>query len=837
VSELEQTRDDHQQESARAAAPPHVSSQFGDLRNFGVLPSLSILLVASMWVQPWGAACAEEPATLPHVLTAVPGSPVVIDDGFWAPKLKVWREVTIPDCFAKFERDGALANFDKVRDGTGGRHGGPPWYDGLIYEMICASADFLSCHSDPALETRLDAYVERIAAAASKDADGYLSTYTQLVEPTHRWGLGGGNDREQHDVYNAGALVEAAVHYYRATGKDRLLRVAVKLANHMADVMGPPPKKNVVPGHALSEAAMVELYGLFRHEPRLKARMPVPVDEGRYLKLAEFWIENRGHHAGRQSFGAYDQDDKPVLEQRSIEGHAVRATLLWAGVVATGIENGRGDYLAAARRVWENLVARRMYVTGGVGAVAAIEGFGRDYELPNNGYLETCAAVGAGFFHQNMAMAFADARYADELERVLYNGALSGVSLKGDRYFYDNPLVAVAGRTRWSWHACPCCPPMFLKMMGELPGDIYATDSDGVYINQFVGSRTTITAKSTKIAMRQATRYPWDGEIALEVDPDRPIELALYIRLPSWCAEPRISANSEALPAFERVRGYACLRRIWKPGDSVRVSLPMPVERVEASANVRANTGRAVIRRGPVIYCFEAEDNRGHVGDLVIPVGTQLTPEFRPDWLGGVTVARGKAAVLEPRRADVADRRVCDIDVTAIPYFANANRQLGAMMVWIAGSPDQARQSSLASRAKASASHCNPSDTLTALNGQVEEPAASDDSTIRRFTWWDHRGTKEWVQYDFTRAERISAVDVYRWDERRLKAHCRAPTSWRLLYRTVDGWAPVSGAGVYRTEIDRFNRVTFSAVETKSLRLEAQLQPGWSGGILEWRVE
>jgi DUF1680 family protein len=808
-----------------------------DIRRYGFPSSFSILVMACLWAQPSGALCAEEPVAVAHVLTAVPGPRVVIDDGFWAPKLKVWREVTIPDCFAKFERDGALENFDKVRDGTRGSHGGPPWYDGLIYEMTRASADFLACHSDPALEARLDAYIERIAAAAAKNADGYVNTYTQLVEPTHRWGLGGGNDREQHDVYNAGALVEAAVHYYRATGKERLLRVAVKLANHMADVMGPPPKKNVVPGHALSEEALVELYRLFRQEPDLKARMPVPVNEGRYLKLAQFWVENRGHHEGRQSFGAYDQDDKPVLEQRSIEGHAVRATLLWAGVVAIGIENGRGDYLAAARQIWENLVGRRMYVTGGVGAVAAIEGFGRDYELPNNGYLETCAAVGAGFFHQNLAMAFADGRYADELERVLYNGALSGVSLKGDRYFYDNPLVAAAGRARWSWHACPCCPPMFLKMMGALPGYIYATGSDGVYINQFVGSRTTITSKSTKIDLRQTTRYPWDGEIVLQVDPERPVELALYVRLPSWCAEPRISVNSEARPAFERVRGYACLRRIWKPGDSVRLSLPMPVERVEPGPNVRANTRRAAIRRGPVIYCFESEDNTGHVGDLVIPVGTQFTSEYRPDWLGGVTIVRGKATVLEPRHAGATVRRARDIDVTAIPYFANANRQPGAMMVWMAGSPDRARGHNLASRAQASASHCNPSDTLSALSGQVEEPAASDDSTIRRFTWWDHRGCKEWVQYDFARAEKVSAVEVYWWDERRLKAHCRVPASWRLLYRTGEGWAPVTGAGTYGTEIDRFNQVTFSPVVTESLRLEVQLQPGWSGGILEWRVE
>jgi DUF1680 family protein len=798
---------------------------------------LAALLLAGTAFRPGALAWAEEPAAASHSVDAVSGRYVVIDDEFWAPRLKVWRDVTIPDCFAKFEKDGALANFDKVRDGAGGEHAGPPWYDGLIYEMIRASADFLTIQRDPALESRIDGYIERIAAAAAKDPSGYINTYTQLKEPTHRWGLNGGNDKEQHDVYNAGALVEAAVHYYRATGKDRLLRTAVKLANHMADVMGPPPKQNVVPGHALGEEALVKLYELFRREPGLKPRMPVPVDEGRYLKLAEFWIENRGNHEGRQSFGAYDQDDGPVLRQESIEGHAVRATLLWAGVVAASRENRRDDYLAAARRVWGNLVRRRMYVTGGVGAVAAYEGFGRDYELPNTGYLETCAAVGAGFFHENMALACADARYADELERVLYNGALCGVSLGGDAYTYENPLLATGDRRRWAWHSCPCCPPMFLKLMGALPGSIYAQDPGGVYVNLFVGSRAALAIGGTEVKLRQVTHYPWDGEVKLLVEPKGEAEFAVSLRLPGWCTEPRLRVNSEPVVAFERVRGYARIRRRWKPGDSIELSLPMPVERVKADPEVRADVGRVAIRRGPVVYCFEAADNDGHVRDLVIPPGRRLSAEYRPDLLGGVVVVKGTAAVIQPRRPDAVDPGVRDIDVTAVPYFANANRRPGVMMVWMAESSDKARRETLASRATASASHCNASDTLTALNGQIEEPAASDDSTIRRMTWWDHRGTTEWVQYEFGHAERISSAEVYWWDERRINAHCRVPRAWRLLHRTADGWVPVSGVGTYGTELDRFNRVTFDPVETRALRLEVQLQPEWSGGILEWRVD
>ena len=784
-----------------------------------------------------------------HRVAPVPIQQVVIQDDFWSPKLKVWREVTIPDCLAKFENDGALTNFDKIRDGIGGEHGGPPWYDGLIYEMIRGCADFLASERDPALEARLDGYIERIAAAAAKDPDGYLNTWTQLKAPTQRWGLNGGNDVEQHDVYNAGAMVEAAVHYYRATAKTRLLQVATRLANHMADVMGPPPKKNVVPGHSLGEEALVKLYLLFRERPDLKSRMSVPVDEGRYLKLAEFWIENRGNHEGR-SFGRFDgtyaQDHKPVLQQDTMEGHAVRATLLCAGLAATANANGRQDYLDAARRLWENMVQRRMYVIGGLGAVAGHEGFGPDYVLPNNGYLETCAAIGAGFFHHNMNLALADARYADELERVLYNAVLPGVSVQGNTYFYENPLEAGPKRARWAWHGCPCCPPMFLKIIGALPSYIYATDNSGIYVNLFAGSRATLILNGVKVMLQQTTRYPWDGALRLSVEPEREMEFGVYPRLPAWCGEPQIRLNGTLVAAVERVRGYARLERKWRRGDVVELTLPMPVQRLKAHPKVEADVGLVALQRGPLVYCLEAVDNGGHVGNLVIPPEAQLRAEHRGDLLGGVTVIRGPA--LAVHRVEWPDRLylpsasvpgITNTDFTAVPYFANANRQPGEMKVWMAETVLKAQplpSSTLATRAKPSASHCWQSDTVLALNDQIE-PSASDDTNIPRFTWWDHRGTREWVQYDFDDPAKVSAVEVYWWDERRIKANCRVPQSWRLLYQFGDGWKAVTGASNYGVEMDHFNRVTFDPVETKALRLEVRSQAGWSAGILEWKVE
>lgn len=638
-----------------------------------------------------------------HRLSAVPIQQVTIDDEFWSPKLKVWREVTIPDCFTKFENDrgGAFNNFDRVRDGKLGNHAGPEWYDGLVYEMIRASADFLAERPNPALEKRLDGYIERIAAAAAKDPDGYLNTWTQLMAPEKRWGLNGGNDVQQHDVYNAGALVDAAVHYYRATGKARLLAVAVKLANYMADVMGPPPKKNIVPGHSLGEEALVKLFLLFRDNPKLKSEMPVPVDEQRYLKLAEFWIDNRGTHDGRANFGLYAQDDRPVLQQQTIEGHAVRATLLSTGLVSAAMAAGRDDYLAEARRLWENMVDRRMYITGGLGSSADQERFAADFELPNNGYLETCAAVGGGFFHHNMNLAMAEARYADELERVLYNGVLCGVSLKGDSYFYENPLDARASHRRWSWHPCPCCPPMFLKMMGALPGLIYAQDKDGVYVNLFIGGRATLAVTGTKTELRQTTRYPWDGEVKISVTPEREAEFVVNVRLPAWCRDPAIKVNGKPLANIERASGYARLRRQWRAGDEISLSLPMPIERIKANSKVASDAGRVALQRGPIVYCLESIDNGGQVRNLVIPPDAELRHERRADLLGGVTVIKGAALTVhradEPSKLYSAAARPEKIGFTAIPYYANANRAPGDLLVWINDDLDRAKPTANAS--------------------------------------------------------------------------------------------------------------------------------------------
>lgn len=650
-----------------------------------------------------------------HKLTPVPIKQVVIDDEFWSPKRAVWQQVTILDCFRKFETDrgGAFNNFDKVRAGQTGGHAGPPWTDGLLYEMIRGASDFLMNHPDPALENQLDGYIARITAAAAVNPNGYINTYTQLDEPGHEWGFNGGLQIWQHEVYNLGALVDAGVHYYRATGKTALLLAGVKIANYMAEFMGPPPKKNIVPCHPLPEEALVGLYQLFQDQPTLKTSLTLPVHEDSYLRLAEFWIENRGNNTGkpdweknrqlaeqavrkqdygtgRPSWGAYAQDDAPVFEQQDIHGHAVRATLLCAGIAAAARVNDRDEYRKTAVRLWENMVYRRMHISGGVGAYANEEKFGPDYTLPNDAYLETCAAVGAGFFHHNMNIAFGRARYADELERTLFNGSLAGVSLKGDTYFYENPLECDTSRARWTWHECPCCPPMFLKLMGAMPGYIYATGADGIYVNLFVGSRASVEINGTPVTLKQSTKYPWNGSVRVSVEPASPAAFDLMLRIPAWCTGETVSLNGQRIPSDQRLRGYLRINRKWQAGDVVELEMPMPVRKVRANPAVQADIGRVALMRGPLVYCVESTDNAQSIRALSIPAAASFSTDFREDIPGGVMAIKTTAndnSQMEKRNelyfssAPPAVPRPAQL--VAIPYYANANRGPVDMAVWL----------------------------------------------------------------------------------------------------------------------------------------------------------
>ena len=620
----------------------------------------------------------------PRRLREVPYESVKVDDSFWAPRQRLLREVTVREVFSRFEGvdGGAFRNFDAVREGRKGEHVGAPWFDGLIYETICGASKLLALSPDAELDARLDGYIERIAGAQAAGPDGYLNTNTMLLFPEKRWGENGGNIRWQHDVYNAGCLVEAAVHHYRATRKRTLLDVAVRFADHMCAYMGPAPRKNIVPGHPLPEDAFVELYRLFRQHPELRVAYP-DAREKKYLSLARFWIENRGNHRARESslpdLQEYAQDHLPVLRQKEAVGHAVRATLLYTGMAALGHETGDDRFLRAARELWKDVVTRKMHVTGGVGAMHEEEMFGPDHFLPNNAYLETCAAVGMAFWNHRMTIAWADAAFADVFERALYNNVLAGMSLDGRRFFYQNPLESAGGHHRWAWHDCPCCPPMFLKLVGGLGGCIYAQDDRGIYVNHYVGGSAAIAAKGFTATLRQVTRYPWEGRVEMTLDIPEPFEFSLNIRIPGWCRRYTVGLNGRAEPGAGRVRaGYVELRRKWKQGDRVLLDMSMPVTLVEANPYVEADRGRVAIQRGPIVYCLEGVDHAEDLAVIRLPRDPVLRHEHAPDLLGGVDIVKGRAEN--------------GIPFTAIPYFAWDNRAASAdrdvtpsnpMKVWI----------------------------------------------------------------------------------------------------------------------------------------------------------
>ena len=649
---------------------------------------------------------------------------VRIEDAFWSPKLETWRKITANDVLDKFEgkytpfpgwddtRD-AFRNFDRVAEGQRDikQHDGPEWYDGLVYESIRGIADFLAGHPNKEMEKRIDGYIDRIYAAQQTEPTGYINTHTQLMENDHRWGDNGGLLRGQHDVYNAGMLIEAGVHYYQATGKTRLLEIATRFANYMADYMGPEPRKNVVPAHSGPEEAVMALYWLYKNEPELKDKLSIPVRESDYYDLVTFWIENRGHHCGyplwgtwgyrksekwikdacyhqtefgphsRPCWGEYSQDSIPVLEQKTIEGHAVRATLMATGLAAAALENQSPQYIETAKRLWENMAGKRMFITGGVGAIHEDEKFGPDYFLPTDAYLETCAAVGAGFFSQRMNQLTCNARYMDEVERILYNNVLTGVSLSGDKYTYQNPLNTDKP-DRWEWHVCPCCPPMFLKIMSAMPSYIYAYQGDNIYVNLFIGSEVRIPIdKNNSVRLKQLTSYPWHGAVSIQVNPDKAGTFSIKVRIPGWAqgtenpyglyqsnlkAPVKLKVNQKDI-LLRIVDGYAEISREWKKGDHNELELPMQPRLITASEAVKDLRGQVALASGPVIYCFEDADNP-ELPTLTLQPQTPLELSHDNDLLHGVNIIKCQSK----------------IPAKAIPYYAVANRKEShSYKVWI----------------------------------------------------------------------------------------------------------------------------------------------------------
>lgn len=611
-----------------------------------------------------------------HVqLRPVPLTAVTLDDQFWAPRRHINHTVTLPSQFDHLETSHRLDNFRRVSGKLDRPFEGPIFNDTDVYKWLEAASWTLATENDPELERMVDVAITEIEDA--QQPDGYIHSYFAL-KPDERWT----NLRDLHEMYNAGHLIQGAVAHYRATGSTRLLNVARRFADLICDTFGPEEqgKRVDVDGHEEVEMALVEL-----------ARA---TGDDKYRRQAQFFVDVRGR--GVIGGRPYHQDHVPLRELSTMDGHAVRAVYYTTGAADLYAEGGEQAIRDALRRMWQNMVTRRMYVSSGIGARWEGEAFGKDFELPNErAYTETCAAIGSIMWNWRMLAVEGEARYADLIEQSLYNGVLPGLSLDGQEYFYQNPLEDDGKHRRQPWFGCACCPPNVARLLASLPGYFYSVSESGIWTHLYAEGQAEVELPDGNVVrLRQQTLYPWDGEVVIGVNGEG--TFSLFLRIPAWCEEgAAVFVNGSPYEAQVTPGTYVELRREWRPGDSVRLALPMPVRRVECHPYVAENCGRVAIMRGPLLYCVEQADSPGvDPRDLVLPAAGDLTPEVRDDLLGGVTVLRGQAYVQElpaewaeplyrtasPRAAAQRGR---DVELVAIPYLAWANREPGRMQVWL----------------------------------------------------------------------------------------------------------------------------------------------------------
>jgi DUF1680 family protein len=623
-------------------------------------------------IEPWAL-----PATPDYPIAPVAAAQVRLTDAFWAPKLEINRRVTIPHIMRENETTGRVDNFRKAAHQLPGSYSGRRFNDTDIYKVVEAASLSLAAKPDAALDKKVDDLIALIAA--SQEPDGYLFPARTIDPKNPAPGVGAERwiyENGSHELYNAGHLYEAAAAHVLATGKRTLLTVAIRNANLVAATFG-PKGRHAVPGHEVVEVGLVKLFRL--------------TGDRKYLDTAKFFIDERGKaHPDMQDYPpgpfamynerSYKQDHAPLVEQQRAVGHAVRAVYLYMGAADVAALTSDAAYTAALDRLWDDVTSKRMYLTGGIGARGTTESFGEDFELPNRrAYTETCAAVGNLLWGHRMFLLHGDAKYLDVLEQVLYNGYLSGVSLSGDRFFYQNPLESTGRTERSAYFDVACCPANLARMMEQIPGLLYSTRGRDVFVNLYAANEASVKTTAGDVRIAEVTKYPWDAAVTLTVDVPTPRAFAINLRIPSWALGPglpgglyqfsdltdsslRVSVNGRPVP-LALDRGFATVSRSWKRGDVVTLELPMPVRRVISDPRVVDNVGKTAIQRGPIVYALEGADNGGVVLNATLGPG-ELTHEFKPDLLGGVEVVKGQG-------------------MTFIPYYAWANRGAGEMIVWV----------------------------------------------------------------------------------------------------------------------------------------------------------
>jgi DUF1680 family protein len=611
---------------------------------------------------------------------------VNITDEFWKPKIDKVATKTLSACIYQTEvATPRIKNFERVARKKGEKHEGIFYDDSDVFKALEAMAYSLKTHPSAEMEKKCDEWIDKIAAA--QQPDGYLNTWYTLKGLQDKY-----TDMSMHEDYNAGHMIEAGVAYYNATGKRKLLDVCIKWADQFDALFG-PGKRDWVTGHQELELALVKLYKVTKNE--------------KYLKLSDWLLSERGKKLAKGytwtdwKDTAYAQDVLPVKQQTQITGHAVRAMYMYTGAADVAAQTGDVDYMKAMRNVWEDVVYRNMYITGGIGSAGSNEGFSVDYDLPNEqAYCETCASVGMVFWNQRMNSLTGNAEYIDVLERSLYNGALDGLSLSGDRFFYGNPLASRGQHQRREWFGTACCPANIARLVASLGNYIYAKSDDAIYVNLFVGSNTTIPLKSGNVGVKMETNYPWEGKVKLNIDPARKSKFKIYLRIPNWVqgktvpgdlykfdedgttpAPIGITVNGQSFSALEH-EGYYVIERNWQKGDKIEYILGMDANVVVAREELKQDKNRVAIQRGPIVYCIEGADNNGKAWNVIIPGNTKFeTIDYKvlDESVKALTAEVPVVTVGEDGLSLKTEKK----KIIAIPYYTWANRGKNEMQIWL----------------------------------------------------------------------------------------------------------------------------------------------------------
>lgn len=774
-----------------------------------------------------------------YPITPVPFTAVKVTDSFWGQRLKANREVTIPLAFNKCEETGRYTNFVKAAhpsDTT--KVGGFPFDDTDVYKTIEGASYSMQTFPNKKLDRYIDSVL--LIVAAAQEPDGYLYTArTMNPKHPHEWAGSKRWEKEEelsHELYDLGHMIEGAIAHYQATGKLTFLNIAKRYADCAVREIGDKPEQVVVvPGHQIAEMALSKLY--------------VVTGEKKYLDLAKFLLDKRGYTEHRDE---YSQSQKPVLQQDEAVGHAVRAAYMYSGMADVAALTGDKGYIDAIDRIWSNIVNKKLYITGGIGATGNGEAFGKDYELPNmSAYCETCAAISNVYLNYRLFLLHGDAKYYDVLERTLYNGLISGVSLDGGSFFYPNPLESIGQHQRQPWFGCACCPSNICRFIPSVPGYIYAVHDKDLYVNLFLSNRGNLTVENKPVVVEQTTDYPWNGNINMAITPKGTQDFTLKIRIPGWVRGDVVPGNLYAYSdkksldytvkvngqTMESVleKGYFSIRRNWKKGDKVEIHFDMEPRTVKAHTLVEADRGRMAVECGPLVYCAEWPDNDFSVLSVLMNRKPVFSVESKPDLLCGIRQIKTGAQILSyDNQGKIVAK---DVQLTLIPYYAWAHRGSGEMAVWL---PDELNATrpvmplTLASESKIDASHMVKS--IHAINDGLV-PKDENDRSIPYYHWWPKEGTTEWISYSFTGEKNISRSTVY-WFDDAPWGGCRVPKAWKIYYQDKDGsWTPVENLKPYGIEKGIGNEVVFKPVVTKGLKLEVQLPEKNAAGIYEWEVE